>query len=202
MGFPTLFVHWLMTCVTTAHYSLKINGSIVGYFPGKKGLRQGDPLSPLLFVLSMEVLSRHLRQLEFKFHPKCAKVGLSHLLFADDLLIFSRGDPVSVQTAINGVAQFDTWSGLKANAQKSCIYFGGVTQQITEAILQATQFTQGTFPIRYLGTPLHSSRLTAAMYHSLIQKIQCRITHWASKNLSYAGRIQLINSTIFGLKSF
>ncbi|XP_074288360.1 uncharacterized protein LOC141613520 [Silene latifolia] len=128
LGFPVQFIQWVITCVTTAHYSLKINGNVVGYFPGQKDLRQGDPLSPLLFVLCMKIISRVLRSMNFNKHPKCARTRLTDLLFAADLVIFSRGDLVSVQKIIQGVKLFISWPGLKANAQKSCIYFGGVSQ--------------------------------------------------------------------------
>jgi hypothetical protein len=72
-----------------------LNGTLVGYFEGKKGLRQGDPLSPYLFVLAMEVFSRIMVDHTaagsgFSFHPKCSKLKLTHLCFADDLLIFSE----------------------------------------------------------------------------------------------------------------
>ncbi|XP_074278283.1 uncharacterized protein LOC141601875 [Silene latifolia] len=103
-GFPKKFSHWVISCITTSYFSLNVNGSTEGYFPGKRGLRQGDPLSPYLFTLCMEVLSRILRQLPsypgFSYHPKCVKVQLTHLVFADDLLIFTRGDLPSIQ-AVN-----------------------------------------------------------------------------------------------------
>lgn len=100
MNFPPLFMNWIMTCVTTVSYSILINGVPTAPFNTKKSLRQGDPLSPYLFVLAMEYLNRQLQTLknqpDFNFHPKCGKLFITHLGFADDLLLFGRGDLTSV----------------------------------------------------------------------------------------------------------
>lgn len=88
------FINWIMECVSTTSYSISINGSLEGHFKGERGLRQGDPISPFLFVLAMEYLSRMLKSLhshrDFKFHAKCAKHKIIHLAFADDLLLFFK----------------------------------------------------------------------------------------------------------------
>lgn len=66
MGFPSTFIYWIKTCLQSAMISLKINGSLEGYFPAKSRLRQGDPLSPSLFVLAMEVFSTLLKEIARK----------------------------------------------------------------------------------------------------------------------------------------
>ncbi|XP_074314153.1 uncharacterized protein LOC141649358 [Silene latifolia] len=100
LKFPPMFTKWIMGCVSGSWFTLKINGSHHGFFKGRSGVRQGDPLSPFLFVLSMEVLSRSLRGMcsihGVSYHPKCSRLKLTHLVFADDLMIFTRGDLPSV----------------------------------------------------------------------------------------------------------
>lgn len=76
-------------CVFTARFSVLDNGSLAGYFGSSRGLRQGDPLSHLLFLLVMEVLTRLLKKTEGGFiHCYHVGLGISHLLFADDFILF------------------------------------------------------------------------------------------------------------------
>lgn len=85
LGFPTIFINWIIACITTPTFSILVNGTPYGHFPGKKGLRPGDPLSLLLFVICMEILSRALRHLphyqSFRYHPKCHRNQITHLTF-------------------------------------------------------------------------------------------------------------------------
>ena len=89
MMFPLVFIGWIRDYITTSRFSISINGSLVRFFKGERGVRQGDPLSPYLFVIAMSVLSRMLDVAVgygvFSFHPKCKKLELTHLCFADDL---------------------------------------------------------------------------------------------------------------------
>ncbi|XP_074318444.1 uncharacterized protein LOC141655257 [Silene latifolia] len=184
-----------MACVTSPYYSLLINGEVHGFFPGKCGLRQGDPLSPYLFVICMEVLSRLLRRLpraaNFSYHPKCVQLNLTHLVFADDLLVFTRGDLPSVKAVADCIDTFSHFSGLHANLAKTDLYFRGVAETVREIILNATGFSMGAFPFRYLGLPLFNARITQDMYQPLLDKIKARIMNWANHSRSYAGKALL-----------
>ena len=94
MGFGGRWRSWLKTCVTTVRFSVLVNGSPAGFFGSSRGLRQGDPLSPLLFLLIMEVLSCILKKTEkgsliqgFHVGPiNSTGIYISHLLFADDTI--------------------------------------------------------------------------------------------------------------------
>lgn len=116
-----------------------MNGEYTKPFDAARDLRQGDPMSPFFFAIAMEYLSRCLKGLlhnrRFKFHPKCAKMEITHLSFADDLLIFARGDANFVNALNECFNQLSLVSGLKANLDKSCVFFGGVQQRERDMII-------------------------------------------------------------------
>ncbi|KAL6552332.1 hypothetical protein OROHE_007696 [Orobanche hederae] len=195
-----------MTCMSTVSYQINLNGTLLTPFEGKKGLRQGDPISPYLFVLCMEYLSRMIHTLKddarFKFHPKCAKLNITHLVFADDLLFFSNGTPEAVYTLLDLFEQFSSSSGLTANKQKSEIYFSGVNLARRSEILERAGLQEGTLPFRYLGIPLNAKRLSIVQYQPLLEKMVSKVHHWTAKLLSYGGRLQLIQSVLFSIQFY
>ncbi|XP_022876983.1 uncharacterized protein LOC111395221 [Olea europaea var. sylvestris] len=179
-----------MECVPSPSYSIALNGGLHGFFKGKKGLRQGDPLSPFLFVLCLEYFSRTLKgatnNSEFNFHPKCAPLKITHLAFANDLMLFARGDATSISILMNCLATFGNMSGLKINVDKSNLYMAGVYGQEMEDILEIASIPKGCMPFRYLGILLAAKRLKINTYDALINKIIAYIGVWSKASLSYA----------------
>jgi len=205
-GFPIQFVGWVMECVASTSFSVQINGSLCGHFLGKRGLRQGDPLSPFLFVICLEYLSRMLKlrtvDTEFNFHPKCGQLKISHLAFADDLMLMARGDPISVKILMDCLKEFAECSGLHVNVLKSCIFTAGVSNPDLELIMGLANFPKGSMPLRYLGVPLVAEKLKVMYYSPLLVKIAASISAWSSCSLSYAGRAEIIRATLQGIECF
>ena len=200
-GFPLQMVHWIMTCVSSVTYSLSINGQLHGFFKGKRGLRQGDPLSPYLFTLVMEILTlvlqRKVRQSDnFSFHHHCQELQVINLCFADDLFIFLRANVESASLIMESIEEFKGVSGLAPSLPKSLAYFCNVRNSVKLDILNILPFKEGTLPVKYLGVPLVSSRLAIRDCKPLIEQVQKRIHDWRNKFLSFAGRLQLINSVL------
>ena len=206
VGIPRQFINWVMKTVTTVTYKFVVNGEYTHSLKAKRGLRQGDPLSPLLFVIVMEYLHRSLQELrytpDFNFHAKCEKLNIISLSFADDVLMFTRGDKISVDILMQAFMNFSKSTGLVINPSKCKVYFGAVESCIKQEIKHITAFQEGSLPFRYLGVPLTGKKLSVNHYMSLIDKIVARITHWSAKLLSYAGRLQLIRSTTYAITNY
>ncbi|KAL2246056.1 UNVERIFIED_CONTAM: hypothetical protein Sindi_2873800 [Sesamum indicum] len=127
-GFPPIFFKWIEECITTASFSIGLNGKPHGFFAGARGLRQDDPLSPYLFVLVMEVLHLGFLQLieqdmQFTFHWKCEPARVFQLGFADNILLFCKADIDSIRVFKVGLDRFAEWSGLRLNVQKKSLNY-------------------------------------------------------------------------------
>lgn len=133
-------------------------------FKAKRGLRQGDPISPYLFAICMEYLSRLLSRVQdvegFSYHPRCRMPKLTHLLFADALLVFSKGDLRSIEAVKSCLRRYSAASELEANFNKSVVYLAGVGESVRLDILAMLGMVEGNLPFRYLGVPLASKKLS------------------------------------------
>ncbi|GKB00420.1 polypyrimidine tract-binding protein homolog 2 isoform X1, partial [Tanacetum coccineum] len=160
-----------------------------------RGLRQGDPLSPYLFTMVMEVLTLILRRKirnsdDFRYHRFCEDLELINLCFADDLFLFSHGDDKSAKVIMEALNEFKFASGLVPSLPKSTAYFCNVLNYTKIAILQIMPFEEGSLPVKYLGVPLVPSRLVYKDCKELIEKVEGRINDWKNKSLSIAGKMR------------
>ena len=147
MKFSRTFITWIMSCVcvTSVRFFLHTKGNTHGDFAGGRGLRQGDPLSPLLFVLAMEYLSRIMHSTSkkpgFTYHPHCKSVGLTHLMFADNLLMFCKADISSIQHLKSALFLFSKSADLQANLHKSQIVLRGMFTETPSSVYACSRLT-------------------------------------------------------------
>lgn len=129
LGFADRWINWIMKCVRTVSYEVLINGSPYGHIQPTRGLRQGDPLSPYLFLFCAEVLSQMLSKAVRDKHIHGMQLTkdcpvISHLLFADDSLFFCRATEDNCHSLVNIFKHYEEMSGQMINYSKSSVIFG------------------------------------------------------------------------------
>jgi mannosylglycoprotein endo-beta-mannosidase len=183
-----------------------VNGCFSKSFEGKRGVKQGDPLSPLLFVICMEYLSRMLRrcykQKAIEYHQRCGKCGIHSLLFADDLLLFCGATRKSMEGVKQVLEAFQGTTGLAINEKKSSIYFSRMGDTDKKMLAEVLKMDMGVFPVQYLGLPLSNKRWTRLDCEKLLGKMKAKLKTWSSRNLSYAGRVQVVNTVLLSIGSY
>ena len=209
IGFGGRWRSWVMACVTTIRFSVLVNGSPASFFGSSRGLRQDDPLSPLLFLLIMEVLSRILKKTEdggliqgFHVGPiNSTGIRISHLLFADDTILFcdaSREQLLSIRLALSC---FQAFTSLKVNVGKSEIVPIGEMTNIHN-LAKILQCRVGSLPMIYLGMPLGTSYKTAFVWNSILERMEKKLSGWKRLYLSKGGRLTLLKSTLSSLPTY
>ena len=129
LGFSHRWIDWVMTCVTSVRYSVKFNGTLLDSFAPSCGLRQGDPLSPFLFLFVADGLSTILKNKVTRGELSPVKVcrrapGISHLLFADDTLLFFEASRRQAECVRAALQEYSAAMGQKLNYDKCSIFFG------------------------------------------------------------------------------
>ncbi|VVB09120.1 unnamed protein product [Arabis nemorensis] len=143
-----------------------------------------------------------LKQNIIRLHHLCMAPPLTHLLFANDLLVFSDGARHSLTSTAEVMSSFKLMSGLDMNASKSKIFFGGY-MEIEQAVLSSLSGIKlGSFPTRYSGLSLNPARISFATLQPFIERVTSKLHSWTVKLLSFAGKITLISSVIYGMVNF
>ncbi|XP_062075418.1 uncharacterized protein LOC133779475 [Humulus lupulus] len=154
----------------------------------------------------MEYLTRSLQQAAlnspFRYYPMCKGLKLINLCFADDLLLFCEGSLAAIRVVKGVLDSFATATGLSINSDKLLVYFGGVSSTERSRIAHELNLTEGLFPLTYLGVPMRPTKWKHEDCEVILQKFRLKIQNWASRHLSFASRIQLINLVLLGLRNY
>ncbi|GAU48100.1 hypothetical protein TSUD_133200 [Trifolium subterraneum] len=200
-GFNENFCQWIKVILHSASLSVSINGKQRGFFSCNRGVRQGDPLSPLLFCIAEDVLSRGLTKLVSDQKIKLIKgtrnfMVPSHILYADDIMVFCKGNANSINEVANLFLRYANCSGQSINPSKSIVYAGSMTAQRHNQIANLLGFSVGFLPFLYLGVPMFKGKPKTSHFQFIVDKIRLKLASWKASLLSIAGRIQLVKSVI------
>ncbi|KAK1642877.1 hypothetical protein QYE76_060682 [Lolium multiflorum] len=205
LGFHSTWIRWIMQCVTTVRYSVRLNGHALDTFTPTRGLRQGDPLSPYLFLLVADGLSRLVQQEVEVGRLKELKIcrrapGMSHLLFADDSLLFFEGSIQQVMVVKIILDRYEKATGQLVSLGKCSIMYGRrVPDHVQAEIKQLLCYDTGSFEEKYLGLPVPEGQMRKGKCKSLKDRFQKRLSDWVEKYLSSGGKEVLIKAILQGL---
>ncbi|KAL0378826.1 UNVERIFIED_CONTAM: hypothetical protein Sradi_3188100 [Sesamum radiatum] len=208
IGIHEQFVRLIMSLVTTVSYSLMLNGSQFGYFKPDRGLRQGDPLSQYLFLFVAEVFSSMLQTTIDRREMEGIEVSrgaprISHLLFADDTIIFGKATEEAMLTLVRVLDIYAAASGQEINLEKSSITISRNIQVENQRRLATILGVQITVKYeRYLGLPAVAGRSRSELFQSVKDRIWARIDGWNSKLLSQVGRAVLVKSVLQSIPTY
>ncbi|CAH9124930.1 unnamed protein product [Cuscuta epithymum] len=200
-GFDNQFVNLIRANLQATYLSIIINGVPQGFFQPKRGVKQGDPLSPFLFIIASEGFSRGLKikVAEGKIKPYwMGNIGypITHLGFADDLLIFLNGGSRSLINFNNFIKDYQTASGQTVNLQKSSFIISKNAASRATLIEDLLDMKRSDFPMKYLGVYLHKGINRAQYCLNIIKQFDEKLTPWKQKHLSQGGRLILIKHVL------
>lgn len=167
-------------------------------------MRQGDPLSPILFFLEEDVLSRSIRKLVEQGKLELIKGSRnqavpSHTLYADDIMVFCKAKASSIQALKDLFQRYAPISGQMVNPAKSSLYAGSISNARIHQISAQIGFNIGSLPFNYLGVPIFRGKPKAINLYPIADKIKSKLSAWKASLLSIDGRVQLVKSVIQGM---
>jgi hypothetical protein len=206
-GFDPTWCRWIQEFISRGSVGIKVNDDVGHYFQTRKGLHQGDPLSPILFNIIADMLAITINRAKEDGQvsgliPHLVDGGVSILQYADDTIIFLDHD---LEKALNmKIIQciFEQLSGLKINFHKSEIFYFGNAKEMEDQYRELFGCESGSLPFKYFGIPIHVRRLKNGEWRSIEDRFEWKLSSLTGKLLSYGDRLILINSVLTSLPMF
>ncbi|XP_019170974.1 PREDICTED: uncharacterized protein LOC109166477 [Ipomoea nil] len=208
LGFHAHWIKLIMRCVSTVRYKVAMNGVLTDFIVPSCGLRQGDPLSPYLFILCAEGLSHLIsgavnRNLISPCVVARRAPGVSHLFFADDSLLFFKAKVEEAGTVKHCLLNYERMSGQHVNFDKSCVVFSRNTNETVRTQVAAVLSVNQAGDIgKYLGLPMGVGRNKKEVFSYIEEKLKQRLSGWNKKVLSRAGKEVLLKSVAQALPTY
>ncbi|KAK1647134.1 hypothetical protein QYE76_064939 [Lolium multiflorum] len=194
MGFSEVWVNWIMTCVRSVRFAVRVNGSTLDTFVPSRGLRQGDPLSPYLFLFVADSLACLLRRETEIGRISPLKIvrrapGITNLMFADDCLLFFRETKDQAIIVDNSLKLFQKSTGQFLNSSKCSLLFSSACPVGVQNDIKATLGVQSSsFEEKYLGLPTPEGRMKGEHFQPIMNRFTKRLTNWCEKFCSHAAK--------------
>ncbi|GKA13749.1 putative RNA-directed DNA polymerase, eukaryota, reverse transcriptase zinc-binding domain protein [Tanacetum coccineum] len=204
LGFGCRWRSRIKGCLHSARSSVLVNGSPTDEFELHRGLRQGDPLSPFLFILAMEGLHAYTSKVESLGLFKGCSVGrdnlhISHLMYADDVIFIGEWSWSNARNLISLLRCFFLVSGLYINIHKSLVIGIGVSDDEVSYMANIIGCGTSKLPLKYLGVPVGCNMSRSSNWNIIIQKFYSKLSSWKARLLSVGGRLTLIRSVLNSL---
>ncbi|GAU32101.1 hypothetical protein TSUD_358070 [Trifolium subterraneum] len=208
MGFSEKWIRWMMLCVSSVNYSVLMNFERVGPIHPGRGLRQGDPLSPYLFILVAEGLTSLINKAVAQGDLHGVKICrgapmVSHLLFADDCFLFCRANLSESRKLMEVLKVYEDVSGQEINLSKSEVFF---SRNISQAAQEDLSRVMGVRHVlgtgTYLGLPSLVGRSKKATFAYIKDRIWKKINSWRRRPMSKAGKEVMIKSVLQAIPSY
>ncbi|KAL4384232.1 hypothetical protein GQ457_15G020000 [Hibiscus cannabinus] len=200
MGFAASWINLIMNCVTSVSFCIKVNGQVSEFFRPSRGLRQGDPLSPYIFLFCTQGLSSLLLKERSLGNIKGVRASqngprITHILYADDCLLFLKNSAGEAQKLKDILSCYEGSSGQKVNVEKSYIYFSnGMTYESKREISRILCMRDELEVGNYLGLPLIVGKSKLQALRFLNEKVDKRVNGWTKNLLSFGGREPITNT--------
>ncbi|CAM8991132.1 unnamed protein product [Rhodiola kirilowii] len=205
LGFPEQWTRLVMECISSVRYKIKLNDLIIDIPPPERGLRQGDPLSPYLFLICSEWLSMKLVAEANSKRLKGVRVCqgapmVSHLFFADDSVFFMKATEQNARRLRAILSEYEVLSGQRISAEKSeIVYSRNVAAPLRQLINGVFAVKEVEAHSKYLGLPLAFSHNKVELFKYIIQNTWKRIMGWKELQLSAAGKEVMLKSVLQAL---
>jgi ABC-type sugar transport system permease subunit len=200
-GFHPDWISWILNLTSSIFFSILVNGAPSKTFSPTRGIRQGDPLSPFLFVILAEGLSHHIQAhiasgalQGLKLHGMDSPI--SHSQFVDDTMTMGSSTAKESSTIRTILDDFSTALGISINAGKSQVFFFNTPESIQIHLENLLGFTRISLPSKYLEAPLTDNPSCLSPWEPLLTSLDHHLQSWTFRSLNLAGRLTLLKSVL------